>query len=237
MNLVKKSCTIAGVTCDVWIVEVEKDKFMYGGHGIAQFLGYTKPRNAILQHVKPVWRKNWEVIMSALNQGSYVAPVQLPANWHPHTVFISEAGVYALIMKSKLPAAEEFQRWLFEEVLPELRRSGKYSIEKDQQPTSTNIVHYDKKLAEAQMEAMQLKLKNNQIVAKYDAQIAEINQQHASQITEYRLANVEMKRNYEHQMAEFKEREYRMQLQMKDMANAANINLTRLANIIADKNF
>jgi len=71
MNLVKKSCNIAGVTCDVWIVEVEKDKFMYGGHGIAQFLGYTKPRNAILQHVKPVWRKNWEVIMSALNQGSY----------------------------------------------------------------------------------------------------------------------------------------------------------------------
>jgi prophage antirepressor-like protein len=146
----------------------------------------------------------------------------IPVNWQPNTVFISEAGVYALIMKSKLPAAEEFQRWLFEEVLPELRRSGKYSIEKDQQPTSTDIVNYDKKLAEAQMEAMQLKLKlseANTIIANYNTTISE------------------MKRNYEHQMSEYKEREYRMQLQMKDMANAANMNLNRLGNIIADKNF
>ncbi|AXU41506.1 BRO-D [Alphabaculovirus altermyunipunctae] len=229
MNLVKKSCTIAGVTCDVWIVEVEKDKFMYGGHGIAQFLGYTKPRNAILQHVKPVWRKNWEVIMSALNQGSYVAPVQLPANWHPHTVFISEAGVYALIMKSKLPAAEEFQRWLFEEVLPELRKTGKYSIQDKQESSSTEIANYDKQLAETQMEVMQLKLNNIQTVAKYDAQIAEMSLVISELKRDHSLVIVEMKRNYEHQMNEYKEREYKMQLAMKDLANAANMTMTQFA--------
>ncbi|AOW41465.1 bro [Trichoplusia ni granulovirus LBIV-12] len=217
MSLVKKSCNIGGVTAEIWIVKVEKDNFMYGGHGIAHVLGYKQPKDAIRNHVKPQWKTNWEEIEGAINHRPLVTSLDqdnIPVNWQPNTVFISEAGVYALIMKSKLPAAEEFQRWLFEEVLPELRRSGKYSIEKDQQPTSTDIVNYDKKLAEAQMEAMQLKLKlseANTIIANYNTTISE------------------MKRNYEHQMSEYKEREYRMQLQMKDMANAANTTMTQFA--------
>ncbi|ABY47746.1 BRO-B [Helicoverpa armigera granulovirus] len=38
-----------------------------------------------------------------------------------------------------------------------------------------------------------------------------------------------MKRNYEQQMAECKEREYKMQLQMKDLASAANMTMTQFA--------
>ncbi|ACH69487.1 BRO [Pseudalatia unipuncta granulovirus] len=244
MSLVKKSCYIGGVIAEIWIIEVEKDKFMYGGHGIAEFLGYKLPAKAIRDHVRTEWRKNWEEIQRGLNQTPCMTSsnyTKLPVNWHPHTVFISEAGVYALIMRSKLPTAEEFRSWLFEKVLPELRKTGKYCVQDYvQQSSSTEIVNYDKKLADAQMEVLQLKLENTQIVAKYDARIAEINQQHAlviveknqqhaSQITEYRLANLEMKRNYEHQMSEYKEREYRMQLQMKDMANAANTTMTQFA--------
>ena len=60
MSLVKKSCNIGGVTAEVWIVEVEENKFMYGGHGVAQILGYKCPRNALQNHVKPVWKTNWE---------------------------------------------------------------------------------------------------------------------------------------------------------------------------------
>lgn len=225
MSLVKKSCNIGGVTAEVWIVEVEKDKFMYGGHAIAQFLGYKCPRNALQTHVKPVWKTNWEEIERALNQCPHITSsdqIQLPANWHPHTVFISEAGVYALIMRSKLPAAEEFQRWLFEEVLPELRKTGNYFIQDTvQQSSSTEIVNYDKKLAETQMEAMKLKvelLEAHTTIAKCDTTIAN-----------YNTTISEMKRNYEHQMSEYKEREYRMQLQMKDMANAANMTMTQFA--------
>ncbi|WBB27176.1 BRO-A [Mythimna sequax nucleopolyhedrovirus] len=222
MNLVKKSCNIAGVTCDVWIVEVEKDKFMYGGHGIAQFLGYKHPKDAIRNNVKLAWRKNWEKIKGAITASPLVATLeqaQLPANWQPNTMFISEAGVYALIMKSKLPAAEEFQRWLFEEVLPELRKTGKYSIQDKQESSSTEIVNYDKQLAETQMEVMQLKLNNIQTVAKYDAQIAEMSLVISELKRDHSLVIVEMKRNYEHQMNEYKEREYKMQLAMKDLAN------------------
>nr|QEE79918.1 bro-c [Mamestra configurata nucleopolyhedrovirus A] len=196
MSLVKKSCNIGGVTAEIWIVEIEKEKFMYGGHGVAQFLGYKCPRNALQTHVKPVWKTNWEEIERALNQCPHITSsnqIQLPANWHPHTVFISEAGVYALIMRSKLPAAEEFQRWLFEEVLPQLKKTGTYSIQK---------------------EAVQLKIKlleANTTIANTNTTISQI------------------KLDHERQIAQFKEREYKMKLQMQDLANAANMTMTQFA--------
>lgn len=40
--------------------------------------------------------------------------------------FINEGNVYRLIAHSKLPAAEQFERWVFDEVLPTIRRNGAY---------------------------------------------------------------------------------------------------------------
>nr|QGX02276.1 bro-c [Mamestra configurata nucleopolyhedrovirus A] len=196
MTLVKKSCNIGGVIAEVWIVEVEQDKFMYGGHGVAQFLGYTNPPKAIRDHVKQIWRKSWQQIQDRTFCSPHVTSFdqsQIPSNWQPNTVFISEAGVYALIMRSKLPAAEEFQRWLFEEVLPQLKKTGTYSV---------------------QEEAVQLKIKlleANTTIANNNTTISEI------------------KLNHERQIAEFKEREYKMKLQMQDLANAANMTMTQFA--------
>lgn len=40
--------------------------------------------------------------------------------------FITEGDVYRLIIRSKLPAAEQFEHWVFEEVLPSIRKNGGY---------------------------------------------------------------------------------------------------------------
>lgn len=42
----------------------------------------------------------------------------------------SEADVYRLIMHSKLPSAERFERWVFDEVLPSIRKYGVYAVER-----------------------------------------------------------------------------------------------------------
>ena len=42
--------------------------------------------------------------------------------------FLTESGVYKLIMKSRKPSAEKFQDWVTDEVLPSIRKSGSYSI-------------------------------------------------------------------------------------------------------------
>ncbi|MFC8271125.1 BRO family protein [Streptomyces sp. NPDC057271] len=47
---------------------------------------------------------------------------------NPNRAIVSESGVYRLIMRSNLPAAERFQDWLAEEVLPSIRRTGSYSV-------------------------------------------------------------------------------------------------------------
>lgn len=47
----------------------------------------------------------------------------------PQTVtVINEPGVYRLIMTSRVPAAERFKHWLFHEVLPAIRKTGRYQM-------------------------------------------------------------------------------------------------------------
>jgi prophage antirepressor-like protein len=46
----------------------------------------------------------------------------------PASKWIPESDVYRLIVRSTLPAAEKFQEWLFEEVLPQIRKTGAYNI-------------------------------------------------------------------------------------------------------------
>ena len=77
---------------------------------VAKALGYSKPRNAIASHCK-----------GALIQGS------LTKGGEQDITVIKEPDVYRLIMRSKLPSAEKFADWVFEEVLPSIRRTGTYT--------------------------------------------------------------------------------------------------------------
>lgn len=43
-------------------------------------------------------------------------------------ILVNEAGLYRLVFTSRMPKAREFQRWVFHEVLPALRREGQYQI-------------------------------------------------------------------------------------------------------------
>lgn len=44
-------------------------------------------------------------------------------------IFINEPNLYRLIIKSRKPEAEKFEEWVFEEVLPQLRKTGKYALQ------------------------------------------------------------------------------------------------------------
>lgn len=75
----------------------------------AKILGYAKPADAVRMHCKGVFK------------------MQTPTNGGNQTVnYIPEGDLYRLIVKSKLPAAEKFERWVFDEVLPSIRKSGSY---------------------------------------------------------------------------------------------------------------
>lgn len=76
---------------------------------IAAALGYKRPADAITQHCKGSAKCRY-----------------LTAGGEQETKVIPESDVYRLIIKSKLPNAERFERWVMEEVLPSIRKTGGY---------------------------------------------------------------------------------------------------------------
>ena len=87
----------------------ENGKYLFCGLDIATALGYAKPRNAISTHCR-----------GALKRG-------VPTTSGDQTMtFIPEGDVYRLIVHSRLPSAERFERWVFDEVLPSIRKHGAY---------------------------------------------------------------------------------------------------------------
>lgn len=89
----------------------ENGKVLFCGSDCAKALGYAKPRNAISTHCKH----------AALKQGITDA-----LGREQEMLFIPEGDLYRLITHSKLPAAEKFEAWVFEEVLPSIRKTGGY---------------------------------------------------------------------------------------------------------------
>ena len=97
---------------------VDGDKILFCASDIAKALGYEKPNNAINTHCKN----------ATLKQGIITDNLGRKQNAN----FIPEGDVYRLVVRSKLPTAEKFESWVFDEVLPSIRKTGSYSMK--QQP-------------------------------------------------------------------------------------------------------
>lgn len=90
----------------------KEDKVLFCGSDIARALGYARPADAISAHCK----------------GVCVLPTP-SAGGIQNTKFITEGDIYRLIAHSKLPSAERFERWVFDEILPSIRKHGAYMTE------------------------------------------------------------------------------------------------------------
>lgn len=93
------------------------------GKDVAKALGYENPSKAIRDHVEEEDKK-----VGVQNVTPYISD-NLGRKQYP--TFINESGVYSLIFGSKLPSAKKFKHWVTSEVLPTLRKTGKYEIPKD----------------------------------------------------------------------------------------------------------
>jgi prophage antirepressor-like protein len=60
-------------------------------------------------------------------------------NIQDHAIFINEFGLYQLIMKSRMNKAKQFQEWISTEVIPKIRKSGKYEINKNQKKSINKL--------------------------------------------------------------------------------------------------
>ncbi len=88
----------------------EDGKVLFSGSDVARALGYSNDRDALARHCKGVVKRD---ILS--NGGKQ------------ETNFIPEGDLFRLITHSKLPVAQRFERWVFDEVLPSIRKYGAYA--------------------------------------------------------------------------------------------------------------
>lgn len=83
------------------------------GKDVAEALGYSNPRDALAKHVKENHKSDGVAIRDSIGR-------------EQHPTIIDEAGLYSLVMRSKIPKAEAFQEWVTSEVIPAIRKTGGY---------------------------------------------------------------------------------------------------------------
>ena len=87
---------------------------LFVGVDVARCLGYQTPRNAVERHVDEE-----DKTMKQIPQPQNGALVT-------NAVLINQAGVYSLVLSSKLPSAKRFKRWIVSEVIPSIQQTGSY---------------------------------------------------------------------------------------------------------------
>ncbi len=83
--------------CELQVIRSDSE-IWFKGKSVCDVLGYTNSKKAILDHIREKHKKS----LSGIRGNESLPPIK----GDPQTIFISEPGLYSLIMKSKMPHAE-----------------------------------------------------------------------------------------------------------------------------------
>ncbi len=98
---------------------IEEDgKVLFCGSDVAKALGYKKPNDAVKAHCR------YTVKRSIPHPQSPEKAIEM--------LFIPEGDIYRLAAKSELPGADKFESWIFDEVLPSIRKNGGYIAKQEE---------------------------------------------------------------------------------------------------------
>ncbi len=92
-------------------VEIDGKPY-FVANDVAKALGYTVPKDAVTRHCKGALKQRY------LTEGGEQEAKVIP-----------EGDIYRLVIKSQLPSAERFEKWVFDEVLPSIRKHGMYAVD------------------------------------------------------------------------------------------------------------
>lgn len=144
---------------NVRIIE-EGNKYLFCGTDVAKALGYTNPNKAIRDHCRGRTKRSTPI-------SGKVQEIN----------FISEGDVYRLIVHSRLPGAERFEKWVFDEVLPTIRKHGAYMTPKTIEKVLYNpefIINLAQKLKSEQERNSVLAKENRELATENNALVGKI---------------------------------------------------------------
>ena len=108
-------------------------------------MGYKDTKRAAQDHVSAKYKISYRDLLAST--GGKTATVDVSIS-DLNSIYLTEAGFYQLIFSSRLPEAVAFREWVFESVLPAIRKTGKYSIDQSRfnpelnNPTGERKLHY-----------------------------------------------------------------------------------------------
>ena len=147
-DLINKSERFGNNQIDIIICE---EVHWFKGKDIANILGYKNTTKSLRDHIKS---KNKKTISELVGMS---APF-LASNYQKNTIYINEAGLYQLIMKSKLEIAEQFQDWVTDTLLPKIRKVGQEKFIRQLEESKQLIEEKDQRITK--LESKQLKLES-----------------------------------------------------------------------------
>lgn len=136
---------------EVQLLEINNEPWFVGKE-IAEILGYKNSRDALSKHVD---EEDKGVAKRDTLGGSQ------------DQVIINESGLYSLILKSKLPQAKQFKRWVTSEVLPAIRKHGGYLTDNKLEEALLNpdtLISLATQLKEEREARKQLQVANSQLM-------------------------------------------------------------------------
>ena len=98
---------------------VEDDKILFCASDVAKALGYARPADAVSKFCPHTVKRRIGVETGIKADGT-------PAIQNVQMNFIPEGDVYRLVVRSKLPTAIKFESWVFDDVIPLIRKHGAY---------------------------------------------------------------------------------------------------------------
>ena len=99
-----------------------EDEIWFKAVVVATILKYTNQCKAIRDHVDPEDKKKLSELMSKSKPNE---SFRLKGN-EGNSLYLSESGLYSLVLRSKLESAKEFKQWVTSQVLPSIRKTGRY---------------------------------------------------------------------------------------------------------------
>ena len=106
---------------DIIKVLAVDDEVWFRGKELAMALGYNDPRDAVQKHVDITDKTPLHLLVQRM--GGVLPPM---THKESQSLWVSESGFYSLTFGSKLPAAKAFKKWVTGEVLPSIRKTGRY---------------------------------------------------------------------------------------------------------------
>lgn len=105
---------------EVRAVEINGEGWLVG-KDVAEVLGYSNPSDALRTHVDEEDKK--QIAYHDL-QKLGLNDFGTKGGW-----IINESGLYSLILRSDMPTAKQFKRWVTSDVLPSIRKHGMYATD------------------------------------------------------------------------------------------------------------